>query len=254
MPATIDLAHAGGTTGEWAAVLREVFGEYRAPDRRGRARPAAGGVGASRDGRRAGARRCPAGRPASWWPSPASTATPTAPSRSPWPPATPGMEVIYQGIRLTPEQIAAVGPRRGRRRRSACRSCRAATSSSCPRSCGSLRARASTRRWSSAASSPRRTGPAARGRASPPSTRRRTSSSPGSWARSSTSPKRRGQCVCDRRRRGRHRAPRRRRLHRAAPVAPSGFDLGRIELADAAGAVSHPAVWVADTDAELQRG
>ena len=27
-----------------------------------------------------------------------------------------GMEVVYQGIRLTPEQIAAVGPRRGRRR------------------------------------------------------------------------------------------------------------------------------------------
>ncbi len=31
MPATIDLAHAGGTTGEWAGLLREVFGEYRAP-------------------------------------------------------------------------------------------------------------------------------------------------------------------------------------------------------------------------------
>src|SRR5690606_1839661 len=31
MPPTIDLAHAGGTTGEWAGVLREVFGEYRAP-------------------------------------------------------------------------------------------------------------------------------------------------------------------------------------------------------------------------------
>src|SRR3954453_3012358 len=31
MPASIDLAHAGGTTGEWAAVLREEFGEYRAP-------------------------------------------------------------------------------------------------------------------------------------------------------------------------------------------------------------------------------
>ena len=31
MPATVDLAHAGGTTGEWAGVLREVFGEYRAP-------------------------------------------------------------------------------------------------------------------------------------------------------------------------------------------------------------------------------
>ena len=31
MPATIALAHAGGTTGEWARALREVFGEYRAP-------------------------------------------------------------------------------------------------------------------------------------------------------------------------------------------------------------------------------
>ena len=42
----------------------------------------------------------------SWSASPASTATPTAPSRSPCAPATPGMEVIYQGIRLTPEEIA----------------------------------------------------------------------------------------------------------------------------------------------------
>ena len=31
MPATIALAKAGGTTGEWGAVMREVFGEYRAP-------------------------------------------------------------------------------------------------------------------------------------------------------------------------------------------------------------------------------
>ena len=31
MAATIALAHAGGTTGEWAGALREVFGEYRAP-------------------------------------------------------------------------------------------------------------------------------------------------------------------------------------------------------------------------------
>ena len=31
MPATIALARAGGTTGEWAGTLREVFGEYRAP-------------------------------------------------------------------------------------------------------------------------------------------------------------------------------------------------------------------------------
>ena len=38
------------------------------------------------------------------------------------------------------------------------------------------------------------------------------------------------------------------------PVTPTGFDLGRIELADAAGAVRTLPVWVADTDAELQRG
>ncbi len=38
------------------------------------------------------------------------------------------------------------------------------------------------------------------------------------------------------------------------PVTPTGFDLGRIELTDAAGAVRILPVWVADTDAELQRG
>src|SRR5206468_1808660 len=31
MPATLAAARAGATTGEWAATLREVFGEYRAP-------------------------------------------------------------------------------------------------------------------------------------------------------------------------------------------------------------------------------
>jgi len=31
MPATLEAARAGATTGEWAAALREVFGEYRAP-------------------------------------------------------------------------------------------------------------------------------------------------------------------------------------------------------------------------------
>ena len=104
---TIDLAHAGGTTGEWAGVLREVFGEYRAPTgvggrgrRRRRRRPARGG--------RAGARPCRAGRPASWWPSPASTATRNGAEQIAVAARDAGMEVVYQGIRLTPEQIAAV--------------------------------------------------------------------------------------------------------------------------------------------------
>ncbi len=48
MAATIDLAHAGGTTGEWAGVLREVFGEYRAPT----------GVAAAARGRPAAATGC----------------------------------------------------------------------------------------------------------------------------------------------------------------------------------------------------
>ena len=31
VPATIDLAHVGGTVGEWAGALRDVFGKYRGP-------------------------------------------------------------------------------------------------------------------------------------------------------------------------------------------------------------------------------
>ena len=43
MPASIALAKAGGTTGEWGTVMRDVFGEYRAPTGvGGAAAPAAG--------------------------------------------------------------------------------------------------------------------------------------------------------------------------------------------------------------------
>ena len=40
MPPSIACAKAGVTTGEWGAVLREVFGEYRAPTGVGRTRRA----------------------------------------------------------------------------------------------------------------------------------------------------------------------------------------------------------------------
>jgi (2R)-ethylmalonyl-CoA mutase len=106
MVATLALAHAGGTTGEWAGTLRQVFGEYRAPtgvrggaSRRGaevgavagRAKQVAAGAGPPRllvakpglDGHSNGAEQVAvAARDA-------------------------GFEVIYQGIRLTPAQIAA---------------------------------------------------------------------------------------------------------------------------------------------------
>ena len=83
MEVTIALAHAGGTTGEWAGALREVFGEFRAPT------GVSGGVG--RRGDDLGCPSCCAprrwpsarvARRACWWPSRASTATPTGPSRS----------------------------------------------------------------------------------------------------------------------------------------------------------------------------
>ena len=105
MPATIALAHAGGTTGEWGDVMREVFGEYRAPDRGRRSPPEAGAAGSRRSP--SGCSRWRVALPGCSWPSPDSTATPTAPSRSPSPPATPGSRSIYSGIRLTTEQIAA---------------------------------------------------------------------------------------------------------------------------------------------------
>src|SRR5688500_15450128 len=46
MPATIALARAGGTTGEWGTAMRDVFGEFRAPTGVGGAAVAGGGLGA----------------------------------------------------------------------------------------------------------------------------------------------------------------------------------------------------------------
>ena len=84
MEPSIACAKAGVTTGEWGATLRGVFGEYRAPTgvsagrgRRQRRRPRRR---ARRGGARVGAAR--AGASSCWSASPASTATPTAPSRS----------------------------------------------------------------------------------------------------------------------------------------------------------------------------
>ena len=56
MPATIEAAKAGATTGEWAGVLREAFGDYRAPTGVGGAAPAGRPRAAGR-GPRAGSTR-----------------------------------------------------------------------------------------------------------------------------------------------------------------------------------------------------
>jgi ethylmalonyl-CoA mutase len=107
MPATIEAARAGATTGEWAGVLREVFGDYRAPTGVGGA-PAGDGEVISAVRRRVdeisatlGHRlRILVGKPGL---DGHSNGAEQIAVRA----RDVGMEVIYQGIRLTPEQIAA---------------------------------------------------------------------------------------------------------------------------------------------------
>ncbi|HEY3810213.1 MAG TPA: methylmalonyl-CoA mutase family protein, partial [Acidimicrobiales bacterium] len=108
MPATIALAHAGGTTGEWAGALREVWGEYRAPTGVGATGPAVARVElrAAREhvGRIAatggGPPRLLVAKPGLDGHSNGAEQIAVAARDA-------GFEVIYQGIRQTPEQIAA---------------------------------------------------------------------------------------------------------------------------------------------------
>jgi (2R)-ethylmalonyl-CoA mutase len=106
MPATIDLAHAGGTTGEWAGVLREVFGEYRAPT--GVAAAAGMGGGASLRAVAETVKAMAGGPPRFLVAKPGLDGHSNGAEQIAVAARDAGMEVIYQGIRLTPEQIAAV--------------------------------------------------------------------------------------------------------------------------------------------------
>jgi len=104
MPATIELARVGGTTGEWANVLREEFGEYRAPTGVGAA------IGTSSDGLREIAdrmRALPGGPPRILVAKPGLDGHSNGAEQIAVAARDAGMEVIYQGIRLTPDQIAA---------------------------------------------------------------------------------------------------------------------------------------------------
>ncbi len=107
MPATIQLALAGGTTGEWAGALREVFGEYRAPT----GVAAAIGRGGAVAGIQAVAERSAAmvgGPPRLLVAKPGLDGHSNGAEQIAVAARDAGMEVIYQGIRLTPEEIAAV--------------------------------------------------------------------------------------------------------------------------------------------------
>ena len=107
MAATIALARAGGTTGEWAETLRDAFGEYRAPTGVG----AATGVGGLPEQLRQVAermKRLPGGPPRMLVGKPGLDGHSNGAEQIAVAARDAGMEVIYQGIRLTPEQIAAV--------------------------------------------------------------------------------------------------------------------------------------------------
>ncbi len=107
MEPSIACAHAGVTTGEWAATLREVFGEYRAPTGVGSAQSAAAGgmddlraaVEATSEtlGRRI---KILVGKPGLDGHSSGAEQIAVRARDA-------GMEVVYEGIRLTPEEIVA---------------------------------------------------------------------------------------------------------------------------------------------------
>jgi ethylmalonyl-CoA mutase len=107
MPATIAAARAGATTGEWAATLRDAFGSYRAPTGVGEAAAPAPGeeIAALRDevaavseqlGRRL---KILVGKPGLDGHSNGAEQIAVRARDA-------GMEVVYEGIRLTPSQIA----------------------------------------------------------------------------------------------------------------------------------------------------
>jgi ethylmalonyl-CoA mutase len=107
MEPSIACAHAGVTTGEWGQVLREIFGEYRAPTGVGRAAGTIAGKGlapvreavervSARLGRRL---KMLVGKPGLDGHSNGAEQIAVRARDA-------GFEVVYEGIRLTPAQIA----------------------------------------------------------------------------------------------------------------------------------------------------
>ena len=104
MEPSIELAEVGGTTGEWSQALREVFGEFRAPT----------GVNAAVGRRSAGladvaafVKSIPGGPPRFLVAKPGLDGHSNGAEQIAVAARDAGMEVVYSGIRLTPEQIVA---------------------------------------------------------------------------------------------------------------------------------------------------
>ena len=108
MPATIEAARAGATTGEWAATLREVFGDYRAPTGVAPVAAAVDGEVLTDVRRRVDAISDAIGKRVKILVGkPGLDGHSNGAEQVAVRARDVGMEVVYQGIRLTPEQIAA---------------------------------------------------------------------------------------------------------------------------------------------------
>ena len=103
MPPSIALAKAGGTTGEWGTVMREVLGEYRAPTGVG------GGAGSSAGLSEVAehVRDMDGGPPKLLVAKPGLDGHSSGAEQIAVAARDSGMEVVYAGIRLSPAQIAA---------------------------------------------------------------------------------------------------------------------------------------------------
>ena len=108
MPATIEAAKAGATTGEWAGTLREAFGDYRGPTGVGGAASAVSGEVLSEVRDRVEAVSGELGKRVKMLVGkPGLDGHSNGAEQIAVRARDVGMEVVYQGIRLTPEQIVA---------------------------------------------------------------------------------------------------------------------------------------------------
>ena len=106
LPASITAAKAGVTTGEWADALRDVFGEYRAPTGIGAGSNAGAEMSPLRSEVTAAAERLGVKRLRLLIAKPGLDGHSNAAEQIAVRARDAGFEVIYQGIRLTPAQIA----------------------------------------------------------------------------------------------------------------------------------------------------
>ncbi|MHB8245308.1 MAG: protein meaA [Acidimicrobiales bacterium] len=104
MAATVALAHAGGTTGEWAGALREVFGEFRAPTGVG---GGAGHRGIELSAAAERVRAVPGGPPRLLVAKPGLDGHSNGAEQVAVAARDVGFEVVYEGIRSTPAEIAS---------------------------------------------------------------------------------------------------------------------------------------------------